>query len=255
MMNHHKKHIGLLLILLITGLKTIAQTDTVFVDATGKKTERIHAIYYKIDSKIPGDSTRLITRSYNMQGQQQCEIPILIIWDQKLQKRQKVWDGTYREWGAKGELHAEISYSNNKKNGSSTTYWQNGQILCKSTNTEGRTQDEQCFDKNGKPINCQEVNPLPHYPTGDKELFQFLARNIHYPTIDQENGKQGTVLLDFIVTEQGSIEAIKVVKSVSPTIDEEAIRVVSLTSPWVPSYEGDTPKRAHFRLPVAFRME
>lgn len=254
-MNHNKKHIALLFILLITGLKAIAQTDTTFVDSIGQKTGRIHACYYKIDSKIPGDSTRLITRTYNMQGQLRNEVPILIIWDQKLQKRQKVWDGTYREWGAKGELHAEINYSNNKKNGSSTTYWQNGQILCKSTNVEGNPQNEQCFDKNGKPVNFLEVNTLPHYPSGDKGLFQFLARNIHYPTVDQENGVRGTVLLEFTVTEQGKIEKIKVLKSVSPTIDEEAIRVVSLTSPWVPYYEGDTPQRSRFKLPVAFRME
>ena len=70
------------------------------------------------------------------------------------------------------------------------------------------------------------VEEMPQFPGGPNALFEYLSKNIKYPVVAEENGVQGRVIVTFVVERDGSITDVKVVKSVDPSLDKEAQRVV-----------------------------
>lgn len=99
------------------------------------------------------------------------------------------------------------------------------------------------------------VENAPEFPGGMPACLQFLYKNIKYPPIAQENGTQGQVVLQFVVERDGSIGDIKVVKSVDPYLDKEALRVVKTMPKWKPGMQRGKPVRCRFTLPVRFRLQ
>lgn len=101
----------------------------------------------------------------------------------------------------------------------------------------------------------QVVEQAPEFPGGQAALMQYLGKNIKYPTISQENGVQGRVILQFVVNKDGSIVDIVVARSVDPYLDKEAIRVVQSMPKWTPGKQRGKPVRVRFTLPVTFRLQ
>ena len=91
--------------------------------------------------------------------------------------------------------------------------------------------------------------------SGDKALMAYLNSNVHYPIIAEENGIQGRVVTTFVIERDGSITDVKVIKSVDPSLDKEAVRVVSSMPKWVPGKQDGEPVRVKFTLPVTFRLQ
>ena len=75
---------------------------------------------------------------------------------------------------------------------------------------------------------------MPQFPGGPSALFEYLSKNIKYPVVAEENGVQGRVIVTFVVERDGSITDVKVVKSVDPSLDKEAQRVVKSMPHWIP---------------------
>lgn len=96
---------------------------------------------------------------------------------------------------------------------------------------------------------------MPSFPDGMGALMQYLSSNIKYPVEAVKNGMQGRVVTSFIVEKDGSISEVKVVKSVHPALDAEAVRVVKAMPKWNPGKENGKPVRVKFTLPVTFRMQ
>ena len=71
------------------------------------------------------------------------------------------------------------------------------------------------------------VEQMPQFPGGPAELLKYIAKNLKYPIIAQENGIQGKVILRFVVNAKGYVEDIKVLRSLDPYCDKEAVRVVN----------------------------
>lgn len=116
------------------------------------------------------------------------------------------------------------------------------------------------------PVQIQEVEPeeqvifdvvenMPEFPGGMAALMQYLGKNIKYPTIAQENGTQGRVIVQFVVNKDGSIVDPKVVRSVDPYLDKEAIRVISAMPKWKPGMQRNKPVRVKYTVPVSFRLQ
>ena len=78
------------------------------------------------------------------------------------------------------------------------------------------------------------VEEMPSFPGGQAALMQYLASNIKYPVVAQENGVQGRVIVSFVVERDGSISDVKVARSVDPSLDREAQRVVKSMPKWKP---------------------
>ena len=101
----------------------------------------------------------------------------------------------------------------------------------------------------------QVVEDDPQFPGGIQELMKYLQKNIKYPSICQEQGIQGRVIVQFVVEKDGSIADVQVIKAVNPYLDKEAVRVVSTMPKWSPGKQRGKPVRVRFTLPVTFRLK
>ena len=108
------------------------------------------------------------------------------------------------------------------------------------------TSDDRTFDV---------VEQMPEFPGGMKECLNFLARNVKYPTKAQEAGKQGRVIVQFIVQKDGSLSDLHVLRPVDPWLDAEAIRVIGTMPKWKPGMQGGQAVAVKYTLPVTFALE
>lgn len=99
------------------------------------------------------------------------------------------------------------------------------------------------------------VEQMPEYPGGMRAGLEFMARNLRYPTKAQEAGKQGCVIVQFVVRKDGSLSDFKVLRLVDPWLDAEAIRVISTMPKWKPGMQDGKPVSVKFTLPVTFMLE
>ena len=99
------------------------------------------------------------------------------------------------------------------------------------------------------------VEQMPSYPGGMSALMQYLSSTIKYPVIAEENGIQGRVICTFVVERDGSITDVKIAKSVDPSLDKEAMRVVSKMPKWIPGKQNGSAVRVKYTLPVTFRLQ
>ena len=98
------------------------------------------------------------------------------------------------------------------------------------------------------------VEDQPEFPGGTAALLEYLRKNIKYPAICRENNIQGRVLVTFIVNKDGAIVEPEVVKSVNPSLDKEALRVISGMPNWKPGSQRGKPVRVKYTVPVNFRL-
>ena len=99
------------------------------------------------------------------------------------------------------------------------------------------------------------VEEMPEYPGGMDELMKFIQRNIRYPKEAQEQGKQGRVIVQFVVEKDGSITDVNIVRSADPQFDAEALRIVNMMPKWTPGKQRGKEVRVRFTLPVTFRLQ
>ena len=98
------------------------------------------------------------------------------------------------------------------------------------------------------------VDKNAEFPGGQQGLMTWLANNIIYPEEAYKNDIQGRVVVKFVVEKDGSIGETKVVRSVSPDLDAEALRVIKLMPNWTPAQFEGKIVRSYFNLPVTFRI-
>ncbi len=99
------------------------------------------------------------------------------------------------------------------------------------------------------------VEQMPSFPGGQSALLQYLSSNIKYPVVAEENGVQGRVIVTFVVEKDGSITDVRVVKSVDPSLDKEAQRVVKSMPKWIPGKQNGSAVRVKYTVPVTFRLQ
>jgi protein TonB len=99
------------------------------------------------------------------------------------------------------------------------------------------------------------VEQMPSFPGGTGALMQYLSKNIKYPPFAEENNIQGRVICTFVVERDGSVTDIHIAKGVDPSLDKEAIRVVSGMPKWIPGRQNCQMVRVKYTLPVTFRLQ
>lgn len=98
------------------------------------------------------------------------------------------------------------------------------------------------------------VEQMPSFPGGISGLRTYLNQNIRYPAEAQENCVQGRVVVSFVVGKDGHISDVTVLRSVDPSLDKEAVRVVRNMPRWTPGKQGGEPVRVRYNVPVSFRL-
>ena len=99
------------------------------------------------------------------------------------------------------------------------------------------------------------VEQMPSFPGGMGALMSWLNQNIKYPVIAAENGVEGRVIVQFVVEKDGSITDVKIAKSVDPSLDKEATRVVSSMPHWIAGRQNGNPVRVKYTVPVTFKLQ
>ena len=99
------------------------------------------------------------------------------------------------------------------------------------------------------------VEQKPQFQGGDANDFtKWVMSRIVYPEIAKENGVQGRVTLQFKINKDGSLTDVKVVRGVDPSIDKEAVRVVSSSPKWTPGKQRDRAVPVTYTFPVVFQL-
>jgi protein TonB len=99
------------------------------------------------------------------------------------------------------------------------------------------------------------VEEKPKFQGGDENNFtKWVAERLVYPEIAKENGVQGRVYLSFRVNTDGSVSDVKVLRGVDPSLDKEAVRVVSMSPKWTPGRQRNKAVRVIYQFPVIFQL-
>lgn len=103
---------------------------------------------------------------------------------------------------------------------------------------------------NARDVIFSAVEQEPRFP-GDFGVF--LSRNIHYPAYAKEHNQQGRVFVQFVVEKDGSLSNIKVARTSGfESIDNEGLRVISISPKWQPGMQKNKPVRVMYTVPISF---
>lgn len=134
------------------------------------------------------------------------------------------------------------------------TYYENGQLKRHEIHDtlSGRVVNGASYNEEGKeiPLTPSEVIPGPGY-----DLLEFIKKTMHYPREARYRGITGKVKVKFVVDKDGSIKDAKIVKSLFPALDAEALRIISLMPPWKPGQQDGENVSLYFTLPIQFEPE
>lgn len=101
----------------------------------------------------------------------------------------------------------------------------------------------------------RDVDQNPEFPGGVPALKKYLERSIKYPIKAMDTDTQGRVVAQFVINKKGKIDNVRIVKSVSPELDAEAIRVVKAMPKWKPGKNKGKAVNTAFTMPIQFKLK
>lgn len=116
------------------------------------------------------------------------------------------------------------------------------------------TGSDEKDDRPGKEAIQTIVDEMPEFPGGEAAMFKYLGGSVNYPE-GTEAAVEGVVFVSFVVERDGDLSAIRVLRSVHPSLDREAIRVVKAMPKWNPGKQNGKVCRVQYNLPIAFRLK
>lgn len=99
------------------------------------------------------------------------------------------------------------------------------------------------------------VEQMPQFPGGEAELLKWISTHIKYPAIAMENNVQGKVVVQFVVTRDGSIGEVKIARGKDPDLDKEAMRVVKTLPKFIPGKMNGQAVNVWYTLPINFKLK
>ena len=125
-----------------------------------------------------------------------------------------------------------------------------GEIEVMLISEEGPSKD----DVHRKGDAFDVVEQMPSFPGGMKALMNYLQENIKYPKDAQDAKKEGRVIANFIVEKDGSISNVKIVRSIFPSLDAEAERIITGMPKWIPGMQNGENVRVKYTIPISFSL-
>ena len=101
----------------------------------------------------------------------------------------------------------------------------------------------------------ESVEQPPVFPGGDAALLKWIGSHINYPPVAQENGIQGKVTVQFVVTKTGSVGQVKVVRGKDPDLDKEAVRVVKSLPKFTLGKMNGHAVNVWYTVPITFKLQ
>jgi TonB family protein len=203
------------------------------------------ASYYEIVQHDADDTNKVHTTTYYKSGQKKDE-------EHYVNYSKRKPEGTSKTWYKDGQLRSSADYTNGKLNGDLLTYWEDGTPKRIDYFVYDSLVSGKCFNLKGKEIPHFDFEIMPQYPGGVDKLMQYLTKEVTYPKKARKKGIEGRVIVGFIVNKDGSVSDVKVVTSIDPELDEEAVRAVKSLPDWSPGMQDGEAVKVAYRLPVRF---
>jgi TonB family protein len=257
------------LVFLCAGATYASAQDTLYYDIRWKLTTADHAAYFRLRTR-KGDgwqfSDHWLSGKTEMTG---------AFSDGSMQ----VKEGEYIWYDSTGNVNHRCIYVHGKQNGPETYYFGNGQIWMTGENQDdqseglwtgyypsGKVAAEATY-KQGKQVSAKfyhedstlnesikEFIREAEFPGGSAEWSRFLRINLHYPDSAAAHKVEGTVVIGFVVSKDGTPGNFQVFQSVNKYLDAEAVRVIRLMPRWTPAIYGGTPADSYKLQPVVFKI-
>ncbi len=235
----------LALIIMLSTVGKAQDTLVTYYDKDWKKIEdKGGAVYFGKLYKVAEDTWE--ARDYFISGEIQMT-------GQYYTSNAKKRKGSFIYYYKNGQVKNKGVYKEGKKDGEWVNYFENGDLKGKTEYENGKMLTSRSWDEDGKEVyDVAGINP--EYPGGDEAMAAFINSNFKYPEDARENGEQGTIYISFVVTNEGNLEEIEVIKGVSTSLDKECIRVISAMPKWKPGEQEGRPVHVRYTIPIRARL-
>ena len=121
-----------------------------------------------------------------------------------------------------------------------------------------------CYDEQGKEVVCDTTQSQPLdttfkfvevMPQAPYSIFTYLSENVVYPPYSKKKNIQGRTSILFVIKNDGTIASVRLGVGVSPDIDDEALRVISLMPKWAPGTQNGKAVNVGYTQPITFKVE
>jgi TonB family protein len=147
------------------------------------------------------------------------------------------------------------SYKNGERDGEWIGYYRSGQVAGDVVYENDKQVSGTFYNEDGsKNKKIKEFIRESEYPGGGAQWLRFLNKTLKYPESAWKKKIEGTVLVQFVVDEEGNPIEIKVIKSVNPELDAEAVRVISQSKDWEPAVYGGRFVKSYKKQPIVFKL-
>lgn len=224
--------------------------DTVFFDFQWKKIATLNgARYFEVSSKDSIDPQKVVVRKY-------VRPKMLLEVRPYADSTKTTYDGIYLNfYPGTGQPHSHIPYKKGLIDGELITWWGNGELKRKDIYENGKFISGKLWNTNGKELPYYSYILNPSFKKGEQKYQEFLKKNLHYPADALQKGVSGTVEIGFNINDKGVASDFKIVKSVDPSLDAEALRLVSIMPRWKPRYVDGMEESSYFVLPITFSVK
>ena len=224
------------------------ETKRIYLDNSFSEVDSSNAKFYKLVDFLDNDSLKSKVQIHYLSGAsysitEYSNYPKFIK------------NGLATRFHKTGKIKSEIEYQNNNYHGKLKTYYDNGQLKRDENYLDGKLIESHCYALDGKDTTNFPYEVSARYPGGENALMKYLSTNIKYPNKARKKGIEGVVYIKFIVNSLGDIENVKVLKSVDPLLDNEAIRVIEEMGKWIPAEMDGEKNSMSFTLPIKFKLE
>ena len=121
--------------------------------------------------------------------------------------------------------------------------------------TNGAASEVKKTPKSNSDLEVQlQAQEMPRFPGGEAELMRYVAMNIKYPQEAMKAGKEGRVVVRFVVSADGKVTDPQIVRSVDKQLDDEALRVISSLPDFIPGKIDGKPVSVWYTMPVVFKL-
>jgi TonB family protein len=220
--------------------------DTTYYDTSGVASLRTTCAYYVIEGVDPAAPERTLT--------QYCTCDDHVQREERMVEREPgkvVSDGISRGYYKNGTLRWEQEFSRGAKV-RTTAYWSGGKIKRQDDYVNDSLVSGKCFTEEGSLATYRPFLVQPEFKGGHEAMNKYLRSKLHYPKKALEEDITGTVYVTFSVDKDGTIMNVRILRSVHPLLDAEALRVVSEMEPWSAGTLDDDPIKCRYNLPIVF---
>lgn len=234
-------------ILLFIASVSLSAQDTVFYNYNGYVAKSASEAYFsRILRRDPIEPERAQVREVNMAG-------VTLSETNYFPYSKKTLHGLSRRFYNAGLIRWEAFYNQGKLNGELKAYWPDAKLKRDEVYRNDSLIESHCFTRMGRDTTYFPFKTIASFPGGMPALFQYLDKNLGYPEDAKKAKIQGTVVVSFLVDYDGSIKEVKIKKSLYPSLDNEAQRVVQAMPKWQASMVDDEPQRMRTSLPIIFK--